>query len=261
MEQRQKLPSLHPHSLSDLQPDPTYDFYGRLLFGVDPPRSSGEYWSDDNDKHWFGCVWTRLPLVKRQRSRSAAILAQVTGAAAMASSPSANSVESDWVQATSMEALTAAVLSTSLVASDALAAMAAVNAAGRVAEDASMKARAAEEAAEKAVAAVKAEVYGSYPKATVASRGAAAMAARSTGQTGPQTAARPRSPRRVYERLSLRDHAVVVVAVAQEAADAAHESLKHMRFATEKAEKAAEAATKAALQAEAEWPPYYCCPS
>ena len=77
----------------------------------------------------------------------------------------------------------AAALATSLVASDALAAMAAVNAAGRVAEDTSMKARAAEEAAEKAVAAVKAEVYGSYPKATVASRGAAAMASRSTGQT------------------------------------------------------------------------------
>ena len=259
MEQRQKLPSLHPHSLSDLQPDPTYDFYGRLLFGVDPPRSSGEYWSDDNDKHWFGCVWTRLPLVKRQRSRSAAILAQVTGAAAMASSPSANSVESDWVQATSMEALTASVLSTSHMASDALAAMAAVNTAGRVAEDTSMKARAAEEAAEKALAAVKAEVY-CYPKATVASRGAAAMAARSTGQTGPQTAARPGSPRRVYERLSLRDHAVVVVAAAREAADAAHESLKHMHIATEKAEKAAAAATEAAAQAEAEWRPY-CCPS
>ena len=256
MEQRQKLPSLHPHSLSDLQPDPTYDFYGRLLFGVDPPRSSGEYWSDDNDKHWFGCVWTRLPLVKRQRSRSAAILAQVTGAAAMASSPSANSVESDWVQATSVEALMAAALATSLVASDALAAMAAVNAAGRVADDASMKARAAEEAAEKAVAAVKAEVYGSYPKATVASRGAAAMASRSTGQT----AARPRSPCRVYEGLSLRDHAVVAFAAAREAADAAHESLKYMHIATEKAEQAAAAATEAAAQAEAEWRPH-CCPS
>ena len=63
------------------------------------------------------------------------------------------------------------------------------------------------------------------------------------------------------KRLSLRDHAVVVVAAAQEAADAAHESLKYVHIATEKAEKAAAAATKAALQAEAEWPPYYCCPS
>ena len=89
------------------------------------------------------------------------------------------------------------------------------------------------------------------------------MAARSTGQTGPQTAARPRSPCRVYERLLLREHAVavVVVAAAQEAADAAHESLKYMRIATEKAEKAAAAATEAALQAEAEWRPYYSRPS
>ena len=182
-----------------------------------------------------------------------------TGAGAMASSTSANSVESDWVQATSVESLMAAALATSLVASDALAAMAAVNTASRLAEDASRKDWAAEEAAKKGLAAVKAEVY-CYPKATVASRGAAAMAARSTGQTGPQTAARPRSPRRVYERLSLRDHAVVVVVAAREAADAAHESLKYMHIATEKAEKTAAAATKAAAQAEAEWRPY-CCPS
>jgi len=86
------------------------------------------------------------------------------------------------------------------------------------------------------------------------------MAARSTGQTGPQTAARPRSPCRVYEGLSLRDHAVVAFAAAREAADAAYESLKYMHIATEKAEQAAAAATEAAAQAEAEWRPY-CCPS
>ena len=130
----------------------------------------------------------------------------------MASSTSANSVES----------LMAAALATCLVASDALAATAAVAAACRVADDASIKAWAAAEVAEKAVATVKAEAHGGYPKATAAARGAAAMASRSTGQT----AARPRSPRRVYERLSVRDHAVVVVAAAREAADAAHESLR-----------------------------------
>ena len=150
----------------------------------------------------------------------------------------------------------AAALATCLVASDALAATAAVAAACRVADDASIKAWAAAEVAEKAVATVKAEAHGGYPKATAAARGAAAMASRSTGQT----AARPHSPRRVYEGLSLRDHAVVAFAAAREAADAAHESLKYMHIATEKAEQAAAAATEAAAQAEAEWRPY-CCPS
>ena len=143
----------------------------------------------------------------------------------------------------------AAALASSLVASDALAAAAAVAAACRVADDAQIKAWAAEEAAEKALAAVKAQAHGGYPKATAATRGAAAMTSRSTGQT----AARPRSPRRVYEGLSLREHAVVAVVAAREAADAAHESLKHMHIATENAEKAAAAATEAADQAEAEW--------
>ena len=120
----------------------------------------------------------------------------------------------------------AAALASSLVASDALAAAAAVAAACRV-----VKAWAAEEAAEKALAAVKAQAHGGYPKATAAARGAAAMASRSTGQT----AARPRSPLRAYEGLSLREHAVGAVAAAHEAADAAQESLKYMHIATEKA--------------------------
>ena len=142
-----------------------------------------------------------------------------------------------------------AALHSSRVASDALAAAAAVAAACRVADDAQIKAWAAEEAAEKALAAVKAQAHGGYPKATAAARGAAAMASRSTGQT----AARTRSPLRVYEGLSLREHAVVAVVGAREAADAAHESLKYMHIATEKAEQAAAAATEAADQAEAEW--------
>ena len=75
------------------------------------------------------------------------------------------------------------------------------------------------------------------------------MASRSTGQT----AARTRSPLREYDGLSLREHAVVAVVGAREAADAAHESLKYMHIATEKAEQAAAAATEAADQAEAEW--------
>ena len=147
-----------------------------------------------------------------------------------------------------------AALHSSRVASDAVAAAAAVAAACRVADDASVKAWAAEEAAEKALAAVKAQAHGGYPKATAAARGAAAMASRSTGQT----AARPRSPLRAYEGLSLREHAVGAVAAAREAAAAAHESLKYMHIATEKAEQAAAAATEAADQAEAEWRPYGC---
>ena len=147
-----------------------------------------------------------------------------------------------------------AALHSSRVASDALAAAAAVAAACRMADDAQIKAWAAEEAAEKALAAVKAQAQGGYPKATAAARGAAAMASRSTGQT----AARPRSPLRAYEGLSLREHAVGAVAAAHEAADAAQESLKYMHIATEKAEQAAAAATEAADQAEAEWRPYGC---
>ena len=143
----------------------------------------------------------------------------------------------------------AAALATSLVHSDTKATVEAVAAAVRMADDASIKAWAAVEAAEKALAAVKAQAHGVYPKATAAARGAAAMASRSTGQT----ASRTRSPLRVYEGLSLREHAVVVVAAAREAADAAHKSLKHMHIATEKAEKASAAATEAADQAEDEW--------
>ena len=82
------------------------------------------------------------------------------------------------------------------------------------------------------LAAVKAQAHGGYPKATAAARGAAAMASRSTGQT----TARTRSPLRVHEGLSLREHAVVAVAAAREAADAAHKSLKHMHIATESRE-------------------------
>ena len=143
----------------------------------------------------------------------------------------------------------AAALATSLVHSDTKATVEAVAAAVRMADDASIKAWTAVEAAEKALAAVKAQAHGVYPKATAAARGAAAMASRSTGQT----ASRTRSPLRVYEGLSLREHAVVAVAAAREAADAAHESLKYMHIATEKAEQAAAAATEAADQAEAEW--------
>ena len=148
----------------------------------------------------------------------------------------------------------AAALATSLVHSDTKATVEAVAAAVRMADDASIKAWAAEEAAEKALAAVKAQAHGGYPKATAAARGAAAMASRSTGQT----AARPRSPLRAYEGLSLREHAVGAVAAAHEAADAAQESLKYMHIATEKAEQAAAAATEAADQAEAAWRPYGC---
>ena len=47
------------------------DFYGRPLHrvhGVERPRSSWLYWSDENLKPWFPGVSTRLPL-KRQRTK------------------------------------------------------------------------------------------------------------------------------------------------------------------------------------------------
>lgn len=46
-----------------------YDFYGRLLEGVHPPRDHFAYWASENLKPWFPGVWTRLQLVERPRER------------------------------------------------------------------------------------------------------------------------------------------------------------------------------------------------
>ena len=62
----------HLERLDEERPADSYlDFYGRPLHrvhGIELPRSSWLYWSDENLKPWFPGVSTRLPL-KRQRTK------------------------------------------------------------------------------------------------------------------------------------------------------------------------------------------------
>ena len=116
-------------------------------------------------------------------------------------------------------------------------------AAALAAEDAGIKAWAAVEAAETALAVQSAFAHVSYPKATAAARGKAAMVSRSTGLAAAGA-------------LSLREHAAVAVGGAREAEASMRDCLNALRAATEAAEQAAAAATEAARQAEAKWLPY-----
>ena len=47
-----------------------WDFYGRLLPGVNPPPDSSYYWSDCNLKDWFPGCQTRLPFMKYDSEKS-----------------------------------------------------------------------------------------------------------------------------------------------------------------------------------------------